>query len=947
MNTVNSEEVWNGELECLSSNQNLYYYSTNKILLSNCDQGHYVIQDTFECVNNCNDLSGNYHYYEVPEPSILEPTYPVNTCVLNCPQEKPFLLENNHCSESCSLQYKLYIEPDKKCLSICPENYDYKKGDECVMRCEDPKPFSNEGICDNSCPEGKNYYINSANTQKKCLSDCTNTYPYYIEQLINTGSDNVIHYECQATCPNTKVYIVTNKIAKKCIDRVSSTSNGCPNEFPYISENGRECYSECPEGKYYINYGKYSDYVGEFSKKCLSDCPSDYYYHEENSYECIKPEDCNSKTADYLSRTCVVQCSTNYYHEIAGSTNVKICLNECVDKYGLYLTPDKKCVEDCSHYTNILYLINDDSGNCKCRNLFYFDQNIMKCYDPTVIECAHTFNSFKIRKFGTNQCLKNCEQILSLDEDICYDNTYSCTENSHLIEKIDGQKKCECIYKYYYNDNKKQCLGQNEECPRNLFIPETNGCVDTCQGDYSKKFYNFCLSVCPDGASESSDVCTCPKKWYSINNNKEFICYDSDKCPNTYPLENVSNRQCLQKCGGNNYILVVDKCVADCNSYTDTEITQIDSFAKDYKYAQFTCRCKQKWYYDISQNQNICSNEECSTISSEFKYIVKNTRECVKSCPDDYSYSFNNECIHSCEEYEIEYNIETVSNSKICKCKLLWKYDENNKIECLTDGFCPSGYVQIAETNQCFEGESCPPQHPLLFNRKCYKRDSCPTNSHFDENIVGTCVCDNLWYHYTDTNLNYQAIYCLPNELNRCILYSDNSDLSFPYQIDKTKECVTDLSSCPVNSFVFNYICYENDCPLNTTKNEIIENDKNIYNCKCDKTVGYWYKYPYDENNRDYLECGLKECEGYYFNLYIKDNECVNSCSVKEGEETGEPMVSFRGTCYEECPEFTKPKIDFPDQCGFYKLNEADNLEKLRNYANIQVRELYENANKG
>ena len=95
------------------------------------------------------------------------------------------------------------------------------------------------------------------------------------------------------------------------------------------------------------------------------------------------------------------------------------------------------------------------------------------------------------------------------------------------------------------------------------------------------------------------------------------------------------------------------------------------------------------------------------------------------------------------------------------------------------------------------------------------------------------------------------------------------------------------------------------------------------------------------------MKCGLEKCEGGYSNLYIKGNECLRSCHVKTGEESHDPMVSFRGICYEECPDFTKPKIDFIYECGFYKLEEANSLEQLRQYANIQVRELYETANIG
>ena len=912
---------WTGEYECIPTNENLYYYD-DKILLSSCENNDYVIQNQYKCGFNCNELEGNYHYYEPPDSGTK--TYPVNSCVTHCPTEKSFLNPNNHCSASCDYMDFTYYKPsDKICLRSCPN---YSAGFECLESCESPTPFSDQKICVEFCPEERKYYIGSFNheesdRQKKCLEDCTSQYPYYIEKEITISSGDVkINYECQETCQTPNVYKVTQKIGKLCISK-NSDGNGCPTDFPYISQNGRECYFECPTDKYYINSGKYPDYNGEFLKRCLSECPPDYYFHEEGSNECIKPEDCISKIADYESRTCKIECSTEFISEVIIGDEVKgtICLNECNEKYGVYSTPDKKCVLNCP---SDKFLINGGNGICECENLYYFTFSKKICIDPSIDKCENSETVYKIRKSGTNECIKNCENILSVDEDICYNNAHVCEENTHLVTKINGQKKCDCMYKYYYDNNKKQCLSQNEECPRSFFIPETNGCVDSCGGNSS---------------------CNCPKKWYAINN-KEFICYNSDNCPTTYPLENQNpSNQCLKTCRDTpNNILDVDKCVSSCDSGKTK--TLIDNYnTKIYQYADYTCQCNFQWYYDISTNQNICDNteRECSEISPDFKYIVKKTKECVSSCPDPYSYIFNNECLHSCELYQDEYYIETVFDSKICKCKNLWKL-EDNKIECIRTFYCPDGYVQIYDTKQCLLGDVCPSESPLFFNKICYKRNNCPQNSHFDSNIEGICTCDNLWYKYHDSNINYDSIFCLPKDTNFCPMHSEPI---YPYQILRTKECVTDISGCPENSFAFNYICYENDCPLNTTNNEIIETTKNIYDCKCDTETGYWYRYPNDESHRNYLKCGLEECKGYYFNLYEEENECINNCGIKTGE-SGTNMVAFRGICYDQCPQFTKKKTSFYE-CEFYELSEAENLDDLRNYANIQVRELYNNANIG
>jgi hypothetical protein len=68
----------------------------------------------------------------------------------------------------------------------------------------------------------------------------------------------------------------------------------------------------------------------------------------------------------------------------------------------------------------------------------------------------------------------------------------------------------------------------------------------------------------------------------------------------------------------------------------------------------------------------------------------------------------------------------------------------------------------------------------------------------------------------------------------------------------------------------------------------------------------------------------------------------LRNCYTKDNED-GNPMVSFRGTCYDICPDFTRPKSEYEYEkyeCDFHRLEEAENLEELRDFVIIQVREL-------
>jgi len=59
-------------------------------------------------------------------------------------------------------------------------------------------------------------------------------------------------------------------------------------------------------------------------------------------------------------------------------------------------------------------------------------------------------------------------------------------------------------------------------------------------------------------------------------------------------------------------------------------------------------------------------------------YKVKETNECVKSCPEDYQYYFNGECFKSCTNNGYQLNIKEKGDSKECVCENLWRYNKEN-----------------------------------------------------------------------------------------------------------------------------------------------------------------------------------------------------------------------------------------------------------------------------
>ena len=806
---VDGELQETGEYKCVPiCNPNEYYYEKENICLPSCRDGDKAVEGINKCVRDCNSIKeSNYYLYQEEHSNM------------------------------------------------------------CVKKCPETKLFADGYICVNICPGERKYYIKTfeheneeSNDQKKCLTDCPKDYPYYTIRIDEHDSSKK-YYECQGKCEGYYIENLDLKInSKLCLNSCPDSSN--PDyKYKIIDGTNKKCYKDCPSNKPYHKIEDGSD--------CLIGCPDDAPFHEENSYICIPMADCSTEYINYDSKICTSSCPstklrTNYRSKI-------ICSEECISDYGEYLTPDNKCVVDCTSETG-KNLINDlNNKKCICKNLFYINEMTfqMECFDDAILNCKDT--DFKIKIYETKECIKICNnnRILSPSEDICYEKNYNCPLNSHLIIK-NNQRKCECSYKFYIDtENKKICLDENSVCPSNYgkYIPETMQCIktsETCPSDYPYLFENFCLHECPKGSEQSGYNCNRNNKYWYEASKGNYECLDGF-CLDSYPVYAPSTKQCLKKCKGSYYPYLYDnKCYNDCNSIENTIAINAVGVITSSDLALYSCECIDPWYFDENKKM-ICPERpnsilDCSSYSSPFfKFMIKKTKQCVNECPINYPYFFNQECFSSCENEAKSvylYKVKTVKSSYECECENLWYYIdvEKTKKECISE-------------EECFL---------------------------FDENMK--------------------------------------------YKIYKTNECVED---CPPNLYKFNFTCYDK-CPENTIDKI---DDVNGNYCICNNNYKYWYDY--QKYGKTYYICGLSECpinnndNFIRSNLLEKQKKCVKSCT-NDGGEDNEYKYAFRNICIKKCPYLTKTVYD---ECKFYDLDDEDNintLEKLKNAANIQAKELYE-----
>ena len=835
---------------CYNDNENLRKYENeNGYCVDNCSTSNssyiYHKENEYKCINNCSGL-----YIDN------------NVCRNSC--DNNFIYEKN-CVSECPPLKRFYKEDDKICLSDCPENLPF---------------YSKEGEKITMCKESCNAYIPNSNSKiksKLCLDDCKDEYPYFIYE--NETSENRIKI-CLFLCPSTHPYYKNDKT---------------------IDSKNLECFKECP-------------------KKLV---------HLPEIYKCINFEDCETGIIKYDTKECVEQCSKNdlIYQENNGGKIIKFCVSNCtIIKEKLYgelhpnatvdikETYNRECMTFCPENS-----IEIDGKFCDCEGFFYYDKRtgLKNCLSKNITSCEEV-PEYPINKAEEKECTNYCEGILSLSGLECHNNSYNCEQNEIIKTMNNGDKQCDCIDKFYYinvGEKKiKKCLSQNEECPSSysMLIKETKECLQECNNSliYNKIFGKTCVSNCPYfTVQKENNKCECNGKWY-VTDNYDIICLTGD-CPNSKSLYIEETKQCVSSCIGTGFEVYYNKtCISNCSG---VNMNVSDSTGNIYleKISTKYCKCNSYWYYDSYGNE-ICNTndniESCKDIEGKnFNYMINETNQCVIECPEEYKYSFGDQCFKSCN-IEGE-NLLQDDNLKTCKCKEFWK-NQNNKIICNIT--CEGEFKIINDTKECIEGDkNCPNDYPLLFNKTCYKQGQCPEeNNAYYNYFKEECSCKEKWY--------------IENEKVFCRKKGEDCPPDYKYLIYSTKECIKDK----VNSlYEFNNVFYEN-CP-EQTKNSTATNT-----CICDTLLGYYY---INEEDGNKSICAQEKCPNDKNYIDYDKKECISSCNDHE-------LKLYQGICYEKCPNLTEYEEN-SQECQLLSIDTKITLQNLEKEMLENIVDLYARSN--
>ena len=840
------------------------YYTDEKKCVDACPTGKYFSKQDNYCYNSCSQSPVNKYKLDVLDNSgnIIE-----RKCISECDDPDNYqykYLDSNECRKTCINSNHYVKEDSNECTSSCGTGYYIYKEDSapsntqknfCVKQCHLPKLFIRGSECISACSSTE-FYIREFKQgeiflHKECLKYCPENYPFYYKTAEGKK-------ECVENCNSGDYYFEKNndidntKKDKLCLTECQKTSSDY--KYKIESETSRRCYDICPDEKPFYK-------LNDDDNNCYEECPPDAPFHEKsgaNRFICKTLENCQYDYVDFDQKLCLnngEQCppsskKTTKYKFNSGTKFKYICSNECLPIYGQYSTYYVTCVNDCENDDLVQdkNLVKDPyNPQCICENLFYIDDGVIKCIPNSLNKECRDMSSYKINLYATKRCLSNCNDIggiLSPTEDICHPRPYGCEDYKNT--EIKGNK-CECTDKYYIDSNEnKLCLKNGDVCPtgyQQKYVPSIKKCVkdgDSCPTSYEYLFINkYCLSSCPNGFS--GKTCNnCPKYW-EMDNNGNVQCLTS--CNGVYiPSE---QNKCVNKCEGQYSYYYDGECYSSCNKDLVPEIRILDAIdvINPDSVSKYKCECTKDyfWYID-NANKKHCI-PDCFSIPGRqpFKFLVKETSQCVDVCPNTNKYFFNEECFTNCEnearsKYHLYLKTDTTNpTNNECQCEYLWHYKDSGKTkkECINENLCilsntPKKFLSLSQ-NECVS--SCSDNGEKGFNYVCY--EDCPTNTTLNtfEDKVFDCFCNldlGYWFEYEQYNGIYYSC-----ALEECPLFHKNEDEKTYVRmnlIEKEKKCVKscrkDGSPSNENFFALRAICIKS-CPDLTYTNE--ENDECLF----------------------------------------------------------------------------------------------------------------------
>lgn len=589
------------------------------------------IDNTKNCLLSCTDNKKFYNnqcIYCQSEMAVVG-----NTCV-NCKESGENKIENgiicdiNGCPENlcvASVPDNYYLVNDnfnyyKKCDTNCKTCVDDSKK---CLSCFDEFPILYNSQCLNKCPiiNGKQLYKLPDNT---CIEECPN---YLVK-------DDTL-FECKSCYPEYK-YINENKCTSE-------------NDLPFgyhvldsIYNSFDICHHNCEEC---------SDISNNDNEQKCTKCKENLFLEPLPSSNCISS--CGSTLiTDIIQRKCINCKYDNFPPQYKEKNNNEFCYSSL---------PTNSLITEIP--TNTFEYCYDKCASCK---EISSDINDQKC-----IQCKT--NTYKI--FGTDNCVDDCGDYLSLDADI--NQCINCKTYKGQFKYIDEDSCTTSNAHSYLIDNDSNTIGKcHQNCDTCEKGPENN--VQNCKTCLDTYYLQEDLINCEK---------SCPNYLYADSNKKECINCKEKKDVNGNSLYKYSSHQSCEALPENAFIKdekynLFDYCDVSCK--TCSEKYKCDTCAVGYMWHPVEGRkCVKKcdlsitnWYLDDNGEYKCTTDKTCSQIGDR-NYLEESNQQCVKNCDSDFT-------ISSCVE-----------------CSKYQTY--THKMKCVKT--CPAGYKADNLTKSCVKSD--------------------------------------------------------------------------------------------------------------------------------------------------------------------------------------------------------------------------------------------------
>ena len=497
-------------------------------------------------------------------------------------------------------------------------------------------------------------------------------------------------------------------------------------------------------------------------------------------------------------------------------------------------------------------------------------------------------------------CYSDCPKLTYADKNVSQCKcSYGWHYNSTTEEKIcyDGTDYCLSL-EYYYHTDDKECV------------------LNDCKNGYYKINFECYKDKCPENSKQISPnikKCESTLKYCYIDEHYKTKC--SNNPFSGYDLKFNDTHTYFQSCNDSLYYFNIQTYLYNktCYQYCPEETITNETSKR--------CSCKYYIFYIDSEKSDYECLKETEKCWDKNRYNVTDQKLCVatqQECLDLGYKVYNDECRYECPTNTIK---DREGDAAICLCKHYF-YNDSNILDCFEEGItCENKNYPIKSDNdtlkECFKTvkDCLSKNHLYYYDQNCYQSncpsDKIPLNSLPELNrtkIINElnleeffrdklCICDtsNTYKGWVSQENNPSIQECL----NECPEY---------YDLDPTtRKCY--YSCDPKKDYVFNNICYKNQCPEGTY---LQDPNSDIRTCVC------------KEKSEIDSDSGLTACEFTNPDLFYTDR---NNCKYV-----------YNNKCYSQCPQntclttITKELVNCVDYKSNMKIYNSICIEGIKEY---------------